>query len=425
MTAAQWERAEEIFLQALEREPAARAAFLNTACASDDSLRTLAERLLAGHQGAVSFLQDSAPASPASESLEIGRALSHFRILEKLGEGGMGIVYRATDIELRRPVALKVIRPSLPPALQPDRRLVREARAASALNHPNIAQVYEIGEDGGIRFIAMEYIQGRTLEALIRDSTLGPANVARLGAQMAAGLAEAHAHGMVHLDLKPSNVMVNSRGEIKLLDFGLARLASRTDKDWLATGGTASAGCGVLMGTIPYMSPEQLLGLDVDHRSDIFSLGLVLYELAAGRKAFRGEPIEVISRILAAAPEPLESRALDRTVRRCLEKLPERRYQSAADLERDLERLGTGNGAVRQRRSGPLSAGAIAALLTISAAAAVLVWNGRTADGGAKIEAPRIGSLMPGSPRISERSRLLANPLREADRSSMISNPAA
>jgi serine/threonine-protein kinase len=269
-------------------------------------------------------------------SPSVGDTVGRYRILDRLGAGGMGEVYLAVDTTLGRQVALKM----LPAAAARDperlRRLTREAQAASALNHSNIAHVYEIGEDDGCRFIAMEYVEGRM--------PAGPTDaVIDLGIQLADALDAAHAKGIVHRDIKPSNLMVTARGQLKVLDFGLAKFESPDAVDRSTILATAP---GVFVGSAAYVSPEQALGRDVDERSDLFSAGIVLYELATGRLPFSGSgQIETIDRILHAAPEPISrtnpsvAPELERIVAKCLEKDRERRYQSAKDLLVDLKNL--------------------------------------------------------------------------------------
>ena len=280
-------------------------------------------------------------------ALNSGDSIGHYRIVSQLGEGGMGEVYLATDTRLDRSVALKV----LPPALAEDRgrmeRFDREAKAASALNHPNVAHIYEIGEARGIHFLAMEFIEGSPLEKRIDGKPLPVPEISEIGAQIADALDAAHAKGIVHRDIKPANIMITARGHVKVLDFGLAKVveAPRTgSRTQVETRYVSSA--GMLLGTVEYMSPEQALGRDVDHRSDIFSLGVVLYQMATGRVPFAGSsPSETIARILEAQPEAMARfnyelpEELDRIVRKCLEKDRERRYQSARDVMVDLKDL--------------------------------------------------------------------------------------
>jgi len=279
-------------------------------------------------------------------SLASGDQVAHYRIVSRLGEGGMGEVYLATDTRLDRSVALKV----LPTAVAHDptrmERFDREAKAASALNHPNVAHIYEIGEDDGIHFLVMEFIEGEALDRRIDGRPLPLDDIGQIGAQIADALDAAHAKGIVHRDIKPANIIITPRGIAKVLDFGLAKVMERQSsiESQMATRTLSAA--GELIGTVAYMSPEQALGHPVDHRTDIFSLGVVLYQMATGRTPFEGSsPSETIARILGAQPEAIARfnyevpEDLDRIVRKCLEKDRERRYQSARDLMVDLKGL--------------------------------------------------------------------------------------
>ncbi|HVP45230.1 MAG TPA: protein kinase [Bryobacteraceae bacterium] len=287
-------------------------------------------------------------------SLDSGDQVAHYRIVSRLGEGGMGEVYLATDTRLDRSVALKV----LPAAVARDsvrmERFDREARAASALNHPNVAHIYEIGEVDGIHFLVMEFIEGETLDRRIEGRALPVDEIAEIGSQVADALDTAHGKGIVHRDIKPANLMITARGLVKVLDFGLAKVMERPSslQSQMATRTLSAA--GELIGTVGYMSPEQALGRIVDHRTDIFSLGVVLYQMATGRMPFEGSsPSETIARILEAQPEAMARfnygvpEDLERIVRKCLEKDRERRYQSARDLMVDLK------GIVREREAAP------------------------------------------------------------------------
>ena len=278
--------------------------------------------------------------------------ISHFHVIEKIGEGGMGLVYRAHDDRLDRDVAIKV----LPDAVSRDpdrlRRFEHEARAAGALNHPNILTVYDIGEHEGRPFIVTELLKGDTLHTAISRKGLPPERAVELAMQIAAGLAAAHEHGIVHRDLKPSNIFLTRDGYLKILDFGLAKLKPRTDPDSeTAVMTEESTATGTILGTIGYMSPEQVRGQLTDTRTDIFSFGCVLYELLSGQRAFTGStPADIISAVLSEQPEdsavvnPKVPEELGRLVMRCLEKRPEDRFQSARDVLHALEDLSVARG---------------------------------------------------------------------------------
>jgi serine/threonine protein kinase/dipeptidyl aminopeptidase/acylaminoacyl peptidase len=278
------------------------------------------------------------------------RAVSHYDILEKLGEGGMGIVWKARDTRLDRLVAIKFLPPEKIADPDRKRRFMQEARAASALNHPHIIAVHDIDQADGADFIVMEYVSGKTLEQLIPSKGMKTGDAVRYAIQIADALAAAHNAGIVHRDLKPANVMVSDAGRVKVLDFGLAKLQDGTsagdDENTRTLAQAVKTEEGVIAGSACYMSPEQAEGRKVDARSDIFSFGSVLYEMLSGRRAFRGDSrVATLAAVLRAEPEPLEKladsapRELVRLVQRCLRKDPEDRAQSMADLRNALKEI--------------------------------------------------------------------------------------
>jgi tetratricopeptide (TPR) repeat protein len=318
------------------------------------------------------------------DSTLVGQTVSHYRIVEKIGAGGMGEVYRAQDERLERDVALKV----LPPGSLVDeagrKRFRKEALTLSKLNHPNIATIHDFDAHAGVDFLVMEYVAGETLGERLRAGPLAEEEIARLGVELAEGLAAAHGEGVIHRDLKPGNVRLTPDGRLKILDFGLAKLVKQPSVAAGSAPETVSASeSGAVAGTLPYMAPEQLRGDLVDARSDIWAAGLVLYELATGQRAFSGtDSARLITAILQDAPPPASevnprvSPGLAGIISKCLERDPESRYQSAGELAVDLRRLGMPSprwdkGARRAR--GRLWVVAAAATLTVLAAG-MLAW---------------------------------------------------
>jgi serine/threonine protein kinase len=285
----------------------------------------------------------------------IGRTLLHYQILEKIGEGGMGVVYKARDTHLDRFVAIKVLPPERVADPERKRRFGQEAKAASALNHPHIVTIYDIASDGGMDFIAMEYVPGRPLNQLIARKGLPLSEALKYAIPIADALAAAHASGIVHRDLKPGNVMVSGAegrpGLVKVLDFGLAKLDDKVENhegEFTQTmhDSAPATGEGMIVGTVSYMSPEQAEGKKVDARSDIFSFGALLYEMVTGQRAFEGDSkLSTLSAILREEPKSASQiveglpRELERIIARCLRKSPERRFQTMADLKVALEEL--------------------------------------------------------------------------------------
>jgi Tol biopolymer transport system component len=333
------------------------------------------------------------------ESVWIGREISRYRIVEKLGVGGMGVVFRATDTSLGRSIAIKLM-----PAVTVDhpdakRRFVQEAKAASALNHPNIVTIYEIGTNGEVDYIAMEFVAGRTLLDRIYSGGLRMSETLRYAVQIADALAAAHAAGIIHRDLKPSNIMVTDKGLVKILDFGLAKLSRQRGGSDLT--GTMQTGPltteGTVVGTAAYMSPEQAEGKPVDARSDIFSFGAILYEMITARRAFRGETaLSTLAAVLGKEPQEIEEIApgvpdeLAQLIRRCLLKEPERRVQTMEEVRPILEELQlrsmTGQLPALQPRTRPALPwywALAGALCLAGAVAGGWFWHKRTAPGPA------------------------------------------
>jgi serine/threonine protein kinase/tetratricopeptide (TPR) repeat protein len=284
----------------------------------------------------------------------IDETISHFRIMEKLGAGGMGVVYKALDTRLDRPVALKFLPDKMAQDSQALERFRREARAASALNHPGICTIYDIGEQGGRTFIAMEFIDGETLRSHIRGKALPLEELLHLGIQIAEALDAAHAEGIIHRDIKPANIFVTRRGRAKILDFGLAKLSPKgiagEDTDSGSSTPDSTSIVGIISGTPSYMSPEQVRGDNLDPRTDIFSLGVLLYEMATGRQAFSGATGgAIIEAVLTRSPVPARNinpdipLRLEEIINKALHKNKDQRYQHAADIRADLQRLERGS----------------------------------------------------------------------------------
>ena len=274
-----------------------------------------------------------------------GKNVSHYRIHEKLGGGGMGVVYRAHDEHLDRDVALKVLPAGLLSDESARSRFRREALTLSHLNHPGIAVIHDFDSENDVDFLTMEYVKGETLAAKAGAGPLPEKDVVALGTQIAEALEEAHAHKVIHRDLKPANVMVTAKGRVKVLDFGLAKLVKPPEAD-AATASLAESQPGVVMGTVPYIAPEQLEGKAVDARADVYALGAVLYEMATGRRPFPEKQLpQLIAAILTRTPQtPRElnsqvSPGLEAIILKALEKNPDERYQSAREVLEDLGRL--------------------------------------------------------------------------------------
>ncbi len=349
-----FKRIDQLFQQALSQPPEKRGSFLEGVCAGDEDLRSEVESLIEHDKKAQSFIDSPVTGSIAADQVEeshadfVGRTLLHYRIVERVGEGGMGVVYRAEDSHLTRSVAIKLLPAGKMADPERRRRFIHEARAASALNHPNIITIYDISSADGIDFIAMEYVAGKPLAQLIGQKGLPLRETLKYAIQIADALEKAHRAGIIHRDLKPSNIMVTEDGLLKLLDFGLAKLTQPPQGDD-ADSTKSLTQSGAIIGTAAYMSPEQAEGKAVDARSDIFSFGAVLYEMVTGRRAFKGDSnISTLSAVLHEEPEPVSRIAagipqeLERIISRCLKKDPGSRFEHMDDVELALEELKKG-----------------------------------------------------------------------------------
>ena len=422
MTPERWAQIEALFHRAMECDPKERGRLLDDSCVGDPELRREVESLLGGARSAGGHLRAAVREAIASTKFPLeGETVSHYRILGGLGRGGMGVVYRAEDIKLGRLVALKFLPEGWAKDPQALMRFQREARAASALNHPNICTIHEIDEHGGHAFMAMEYLDGETLRQRIKGKALPVGTLLELSIQIADALDAAHAQGIVHRDIKPSNIFITGRSQAKLLDFGLAKLQGSRIRDGelsepgdrmgpheAATESVRSEALtspGAVLGTLAYMSPEQARGEELDARTDLFSFGAVLYEMATGRQAFDGKTsAAILNAILAGTPaapsqlNPATPPDLERILGKALEKDRDLRYHSAGDLRADLKRLKrdstSGKSAafvqpvVAGREQAPASGGApavpvprrlarslvLAAVLLVLAAAATVAW---------------------------------------------------
>ncbi len=315
MKAERWKQVNDLFQSAVERAPETRAAFLDEGCHGDEDLRREVESLLTSHERAENFIElpafEVAPELVTNDRTGalVGKLIGHYRIESLIGVGGMGEVYLARDERLGRKAALKLLPDSLTTDETQLSRFKNEARSASALNHPNILTVYEIGAEGNRQFIATEFIEGITLRASIARGRMDPHPALEIAVQVASALAAAHEAGVVHRDIKPENIMLRPDGYVKVLDFGIAKLTEQrlaSDSDMRETTAALQTRPGLVLGTARYMSPEQARGQKVDARTDIWSLGVVLYEMVGGSPPFHGEtPSDCIASILTTEPPPL------------------------------------------------------------------------------------------------------------------------
>src|SRR5205809_5421899 len=355
MKAERWKQVNDLFQSAVERAPAERAAFLDEACRGDESLRREVGSLLTSHERSENFIElpafEVAPELVTSERTNtlVGKLIGHYRIESLVGVGGMGEVYLARDERLGRKAALKLLPDSLTTDETQLSRFKNEARTASALNHPNILTVYEIGAEGNVQFIATEFIEGDTLRTALASGRMSAHKALEIAVQVASALAAAHEAGVVHRDIKPENIMLRPDGYAKVLDFGIAKLTEQrpaSDDHAGETTAVLQTRPGLVLGTAHYMSPEQARGRKVDARSDIWSLGVVIYEMIGGIPPFRGEtPSDCIASILRTEPPPLSGLLsdvplkLESILQKALRKNRDQRYQTIKEMLADLRNL--------------------------------------------------------------------------------------
>ena len=363
-----WGKIESIFHKALDAEESRRAAVLEESCAGDEELRREVESLLAHHSDSASFIETPAfegeaniagvraiPAAANSRRDLKGALVAHYRILDEIGIGGMGVVYKAEDTKLGRTVALKFLPDHLAKDSAAVERFRREARAASALNHTNICTIHDIGNEGGRYYIAMELLEGQTLREAMSRGPLDLQRALDIAIQIADGLEGSHRKGILHRDIKPANLFLTTAGQTKILDFGIAKMAHNTANRAPTAVSTELTSGDAVLGTLDYMSPEQVLGKPLDARTDLFSLGVVLYEMTTGKRPFTGETSGAIQdSILHKKPltlgrlNPEFPPELDQVVSKAPEKDPDLGYQSAAEPRTDLRRLRRDSTSVEQ-----------------------------------------------------------------------------
>lgn len=355
MDAERWQEIKAVFDSAMELDPAKRADFIAEACYGDSALLTEVGKLITSFEKAGSFIEETAAAQVASliigskGALTPGQKFGHYEIISQIGVGGMGEVYLAKDGNLERRVAIKILNEEFSRNESNVQRFIQEAKAASSLNHPNILVIHEIAVSEGANYIVSEYVDGMTLREVSRESNLKQSEILDIAIQISGALAAAHSANIVHRDIKPENVVIRPDGYLKILDFGLAKLLdskpalAEVDAEKAKQDQTAQ---GLIMGTVNYMSPEQAKGEKVDQRTDIFSLGAVIYELVAGRTPFAGNSMsETFTNLISAEPQPLSRYSanvpdeLERVVSKTLRKSKAERYQTIQDLQTDLRAL--------------------------------------------------------------------------------------
>ncbi len=347
---ARWQQVESLFMEAVELAPHDRAAFLDEHCEGDPELRAEIESLVQSADMAPEFLDrpilDSVKkiAEEPPSTLSPHTRIAAYEIVSLLGEGGMGQVYLARDARLKRRVAVKILSPQLTQNAQALRRFEHEAQSASALNHPSILTIFEFGESDGIHFMVSEFVEGQTLRERLEAGSISVPEALDIASQVAGALCVAHEAGIIHRDIKPENIIIRPDGLVKLLDFGIAKLAENHVLH--PTAGLALTIAGLVMGTLKYMSPEQARGITIDRRTDIYSLGAVLYEMLAGREPFQGATTsDLIAEILKSDPPPLEGPApnvypeLQSILSKAMCKDRSARYQTIGDFSRDLLKL--------------------------------------------------------------------------------------
>lgn len=350
VTSEQWQVVKELFAAALEHRQADRSAFLAEACAGDLEIQHEVESLLEAHERDAGFMnQPVGKLLPEDQPmLSSGQCLGHYEVIKPLGKGGMGQVYLALDIQLRRKVALKLLSSTCTNDVDRVKRFEQEAQAASALNHPNIVTIHEIGQTESLRFISTEFIDGETLREHMKNTRLPLSKVLDIATQVASALHAAHEAGIVHRDIKPENLMMRRDGIVKVLDFGIAKLGSQqvaTTRPLTTVSSIVDTTAGIVMGTIGYMSPEQATGEEVDARTDIWSLGVVLYEMLAGQPPFAATTARrLIASMSEDQPPPLATidglpAELERITRKALSKGLAQRYQTANEMAEDLKNL--------------------------------------------------------------------------------------